>query len=1323
MFLIVSSIVILAVLSGVTSYTALYNESLNTLRQHNRALINRIDGFIENKEQIIEYSALLLRDDVIHNDDVAGVFYQIVGSHYDISNLYVGFLDGNIIFGSAFQPPDYLRLYTRPWYIAAVNSPGRVVFSSPYFDISRGQMAFSSARTVGNYDDSLGVVALDVPITSLLHAIDEASDAHLNFSMIADANGNVLAHPDAAYNPTFDFTYSNLIDDFDDTHTRMFNAIIESGLFVYGGHIYVGAPLETTGWYVITRIESDYVIENLFWAMFGIIGAAVFSVISLFGVGRLFRVLKTSVTREKAASEMAQTMISASPTMMVIWDEDLNIIDCNQKALDVYGFSSKDEFKRDFYTLWPEYQPCGTLSNDLARDLTHKAFGSDVLHYEWLLVKDGEQIPVEITSVRLMLDGKPVVIEYMYDLRLIRATIESERQAQEFSNKLLDHSPLMIDIWDPAGNIIDCNQNLLDTFGYSDKKTLFNDFNTFFPALQPCGTESFKKLDEMMETARKEGSCRSEWIYVVDGEELPIESILVPIEHQGTKMFICYSLDLRPLKAALAGEREAQQRERALVDASPIACFLLDADRKAIACNGAATGLLLKNPGESLAETYPGMTEFADCRGDCRHCPQRELRACPVRQYLVQNYRKIFLNYDKNTEIIEESIAACCAEAIEADVKKLEFMALSFYGELIPIEVTIVPVAMKDTIGFAVFLHDLRESKLAQEEAGRRESAEEESRAKTRFLARMSHEIRTPMNVVLGITETMLQKENNTPEVEEAFSHIFASSRQLLTIINDILDLSRVETGKLEINPAVYEIASFIVDTVQLNLLAVGSKEIDFSLHLDENLPTHLIGDELRIKQIMHNLLTNAFQHTDSGRVELVLTSGEKVGDNIDLIITVKDTGHGMTADQVKNLFDIEFTRFNMTTNRAIEGSGLGMSITHSLILMMGGEIIVESAPGNGSVFTVTLPQKVKGNEVLGKEIVDNLQNLETPQKFIKRSARLNQEPMPYGRVLVVDDVESNLYVAKSLMLPYKITIDTAESGYQAINRIEDGSLYDIIFMDHMMPDMDGVEATKIIRNMGYKAPIVALTANAVKGAREMFLENGFSGFISKPVDVNTLDSYLVRFIRDKQPPDVIAAARANAAATQSAVQETPINTLSDGLIKSFIKDAGRAVSVLSPVAKMDESVNIDQSTLRLFTIQAHAMKSALANIGRPALSEIALMLERAGREGDLETIRKETPNFLECLTEILQEITPEEDDTAEENPALLIEQLRLISAACDAYDKRTARGALNILSSNPASKETRELIDELSSMLLRGDFEEAAELAKNTADEIVNNN
>jgi len=394
------------------------------------------------------------------------------------------------------------------------------------------------------------------------------------------------------------------------------------------------------------------------------------------------------------------------------------------------------------------------------------------------------------------------------------------------------------------------------------------------------------------------------------------------------------------------------------------------------------------------------------------------------------------------------------------------------------------------------------------------EMAEESNRAKSRFLARMSHEMRTPMNAVRGIAEIELQKNIHNPETEIAFSRIHNSSGLLLSIINDILDISKVEAGKMELASEVYGTTSMIVDTIQLNSMYIGDKRIGIDVRVDENLPRTLIGDEVRVKQVLNNLLSNAFKYTDEGIVKLSIHVEDHL-DDVMLIISISDDGHGMSQDELEVLFD-EFYRSIHEKNRIIEGSGLGLAITHQLVHIMGGKIDVESEVGEGTTFTVHLPQKKHGNEVIGSEVVENLKNRETALRYQKKQTKREIQPMPYGRVLVVDDVETNLFVAEGFLTAYEISVDFANSGAEAVAKIKSGEIYDIIFMDHMMPGMDGVEATKIIRELGYDHPIVALTANAFSDSMKMFMENGFSGYASKPIDFEQMDVILKRFIRDK---------------------------------------------------------------------------------------------------------------------------------------------------------------------------------------------------------------
>jgi len=593
------------------------------------------------------------------------------------------------------------------------------------------------------------------------------------------------------------------------------------------------------------------------------------------------------------------------------------------------------------------------------------------------------------------------------------------------------------------------------------------------------------------------------------------------------------------------------------------------------------------------------------------------------------------------------------------------------------------------------------------------EQATTANKTKSAFLSTMSHEIRTPMNAILGIADIQLQNEKLDENIRVALEKIHSSGDMLLGIINDILDLSKIEAGKLELIDADYELPSLISDTVQLNMMRIGSKPIEFEVFVDENLPAVMLGDELRVKQIMNNLLSNAFKYTSEGSVTLSFTSAPAMQDNkVLLAVTVRDTGQGMTNEQVDKLFD-EYSRFNMEANRTTEGTGLGMSITQNLIRLMNGNICVESEPGKGSEFIVYLPQGRVGGDVLGKEMADNLHRFRTIGRSEMKHVQIAHEPMPYGKVLIVDDVETNIYVARGLMTPYGLSIDAACSGYEAIDKVKAGNEYDIIFMDHMMPKMDGIEATQIIRSMNYVHPIVALTANAVVGQADVFLSNGFTDFISKPIDVRQLNNILNKLIRDKQAPDVIKEARRQAAAKgEQTVSVAPQSAIDPSIAEIFVRDAAKAIAVLDAIVK-NKSYGREED-MRTYIINVHGIKSALANIGETGLSATALKLEVAGREGNMATIESETPGFLVSLKEVMDKLTVrEEADNGEqtyEDTALLKEKLLTIKAACEEYDKKAAAAALAMLRKAGWTQPTKMLLSKISEFLLHSDFDEISD-------------
>jgi signal transduction histidine kinase/CheY-like chemotaxis protein/HPt (histidine-containing phosphotransfer) domain-containing protein len=591
-----------------------------------------------------------------------------------------------------------------------------------------------------------------------------------------------------------------------------------------------------------------------------------------------------------------------------------------------------------------------------------------------------------------------------------------------------------------------------------------------------------------------------------------------------------------------------------------------------------------------------------------------------------------------------------------------------------------------------------------------REAAEQSNRSKGIFLAQMSHEIRTPMNAILGISEIQLRNERLPADAEEGFRRIYDSGNSLLNIINDILDFSKIDAGKMEIVPNRYDIPSLVNNTVQLCRLRYESKPVDFILHVDENTPLELIGDELRIRQILTNLLSNAFKYTDAGEVRLSISvEPASADDTVILILRTSDTGQGMTKDQIDRIF-VAYSRFNMETNHGIAGTGLGMNITKRLIDMRGGQIIVGSKAGKGSVFTVRLPQKDCGAGLCGADIAKSLQNFSFSKSAITKGAQIVYEYMPYGRVLVVYDVESNLFVAKGLLIPYGLHIETAGSGAEAIEKIKEGRSYDIVFMDHMMPVMDGIKATNILRDSGYSHPIVALTANAIAGQAEIFLANGFDRFISKPIDSRELDIVLKELIRNRKTPEFTELARNE----KNKAVITPKKKIAE-LEKYFVMDATNIINVLENIyAKIDNLSDLD---IESYTITVHGIKTALANIGESELSEFAFELEKAGRTRNFDIIAGKTPAFIKELKSLIEKIKPQKTSggvpASRNDMRCLKEKLSEFSTACETLNIRAAETVLNDLNQKTWPQEIDEAINEMSVNLLRGEFEKAVSVAK----------
>ncbi len=570
-----------------------------------------------------------------------------------------------------------------------------------------------------------------------------------------------------------------------------------------------------------------------------------------------------------------------------------------------------------------------------------------------------------------------------------------------------------------------------------------------------------------------------------------------------------------------------------------------------------------------------------------------------------------------------------------------------------------------------------------------KQQARQASESKGRFLANMSHEIRTPIHAILGM-DTMILRESKEPQIREYALDIQNAGQTLLSLINDILDISKIESGKLEILPVEYDFSSLIHDVMNMTEMKAKDKGLALNISVDRELPSRLWGDDVRIRQILVNLMSNAVKYTETGSVTLAVHAVIQE-DVANLEFQVKDTGIGIREEDIEKLYH-EFERIEEYRNRQIEGTGLGMSITTQLLERMGSRLQVKSTYGEGSVFSFILEQRIINHEPIG-DLEQRIKNqAETYLYQVLFTA-------PEAQVLIVDDNAVNRRVFVKLLQTTQMQVDEAAGGEECLELVQKKA-YDLIFLDHMMPDLDGIAVIHKMREWKeypcQSTPVIALTANAVTGAREMYLSEGFQDFLSKPVNPEKLE----KMIMDTLPKEKIIYGETETALSGEEIKEEirePALPDLEGIDWNYAQLYCRDVAILKDTVKhfygsmeteaeqlqhfMEEIGTQEERDqgLNRYRIKVHSMKNSAAMVGGVSLAGVARVLEYAARDGKIDVIENITPVFLQewqNMKEILKplaETVESDEEGAEPDYELTKELLHLLRSAIEEMDVDTA--------------------------------------------------
>ncbi len=766
-----------------------------------------------------------------------------------------------------------------------------------------------------------------------------------------------------------------------------------------------------------------------------------------------------------------RTLLNVIPLALQVWSDDRTMLYASRESAKLFQFESTQDFIDSFFSIFPKTQPDGEDSLELVHKYVEESFQKGYVQKNFLHINTkGEEVPTLVTFVPSQRHNEKLLFVFLQDLREQNEIIRKLKESQDYSKMMLDSIPMGTMIWNENFIPVDCNKAMARAFGLDSRQEFLENLNRLYPEYQPEGISSLEKMKIHLYKALTEGYASNAWMGLsMDGKEVPTEATAVRTRYNEQNFIVVFYKDLREVEKNIRKAQAAEKRTQAILNGVPLGINMLTANIEILDCNDEAVRMSgFGDKGEYLAK----------------------IMQCFPAQQPCGKESGLFLQ-EKFAEVAEKGHS------------RFELATFGSENNDIPTDVTLVRSFIENEDTYIAYVSDLRETKaMLREIELAKNAAEKNAMAKSEFLANMSHEIRTPMNGILGLLHILSGTKLDSMQQDYMKKALF-STNELLRIINDILDFSKIEAGKLDMEVTLFTIHDVCTEIQNLFTDTVKQKNLYLQINEGENATTLLLGDPLRLKQVLINLIGNAIKFTATGGITLNIESSIQNDNDAFYRFAITDTGIGLTQEQSLGLFTA-FSQADTSVTRKYGGTGLGLAISKRIVELMQGEIWVESAPEQGSTFYFTAYFSISDATLESAPLqITEVQHIENKQ--------------PNAHLLLVEDNQINQIIAEELLKQVGYTLDIANNGQEALDMLETKH-YDLVFMDIQMPIMDGLTATQKIReNPKFtKLPIIAMSAHAMTGDKEKSLKTGMNDHITKPISPDVLYNTLTYWLNNR---------------------------------------------------------------------------------------------------------------------------------------------------------------------------------------------------------------